>query len=95
MIDLRGLIANALWIAGLALLLAALSWASWAAGIMGQRFRAMWGRPGVQQAAHVGLALLSAGLAATARTWWEQVLWALLMVAAVLHVGWMLWRSMP
>ncbi len=95
MIDLRGLIANALWIAGLALLLAALSWASWAADVMGQRFRATWGRPGVQQVAHLGLALFSAGLAATARTWWEQALWALLMAIAVIQVGWMLWRGMP
>jgi phosphoglycerol transferase MdoB-like AlkP superfamily enzyme len=79
-VDAPGLCGNFLWILGLALLLAALSWSSWLASVQSVRFRAVLARPGVQAALYLGLSLFSAGLAATAHTWWERVLWLLLTV---------------
>jgi hypothetical protein len=79
-IDAVSLVANALWIAGLALLLAVLSWSHWIASTETTRFRLVLDRPRVQMALYIGLALFSAGLAATARSWWERVLWLLLTV---------------
>lgn len=88
MIDVWGILANSLWILGLAVLLAALSWAHWAASVEKVRFRAVLGRPRVQRVLNLGLALFCAGLAVTGRVWWERVLWGLL--AAVWAVqAWM------
>jgi len=81
MINLWGIAANSLWILGLATLLAALSWAHWAASVEKVRFRAVLGRPGVRRVLDLGLALFCAGLAATSRTWWERTLWGLLGLA--------------
>lgn len=75
MIDVWGVVANGVWIVGLAVLLAALSWASWVASVEGGRFRTVLGRPGIQRALGLGLVLFCAGLAATGRTWWERALW--------------------
>jgi hypothetical protein len=78
MIDLRGLLGDSLWIAGLAVLLAVLSWARWIAA--GERIpmRAVLARTRPRQVLHLGLALFCAGLALTGRAWWECVLWGLL-----------------
>jgi len=81
MIDVWGVLANSLWILGLAILLAALSWAHWVANTKKVRLRAVLGRPWAQRVLTLGLILLCAGLAATGRTWWERALWALLAVA--------------
>jgi hypothetical protein len=61
--------------------LAALSWSSWAASEEKVRFKVVLQRPGVRRAIDVGLLLFFAGLAATARTWWERILWGVLAVA--------------
>jgi hypothetical protein len=87
-IEIWAVAANALWILGLALLLAALSWASWLASVQKVRFRAVLARAGVQAVLYLGLSLFSAGLAATAHTWWERVLW-LLLTAWWLAQAWM------
>ena len=78
MMDFRSVVANTLWILGLALILAALSWAYWVAVQEHVRFRVALSRPGVARALDGGLMLFCAGLAATARTGWEQVLWGVL-----------------
>ena len=80
MIDVWEVVANSVWILGLAVLLAAFSWASWAASAEGIRFRAVLRRPGIQRVLILGLMLFCAGLAATARAWWERTLWGLLTV---------------
>jgi len=77
-IDVWGVVANSLWILGLTVLLACLSWANWAAASEGQRLRAVLARPAVGRAVDAGLLLFCAGLAATARSWWERALWCLL-----------------
>lgn len=71
MIDAWAVASNLLWIAGLAIVLAALSWQRWIGGQDPTR------RP-ASVALNVGLALFCAGMAATGRGWSERVLWALL-----------------
>jgi hypothetical protein len=78
MIDIWLVASNSLWIAGLSLLLATLSWASWASSVGredGARFRAILARPGVRRMWGLGLALFCSGMAATGHAWWEWGLW--------------------
>jgi hypothetical protein len=89
-IDVWGVVANGLWIAGLALLLATVSWASWVASTQRPRLRTVLAWPATQRALDLGLVLFCAGLAATSRTRVEQV------VGGVLALGWaveVIWRS--
>mgnify|MGYP006308534749 CR=1 FL=1 len=81
MIDVWAVAANAPWILGLSLVLAALSWARWLAQKEHTRTRATLDRPPVRRAVDLGLLLFCAGLAATSRRTWERVLWAALAVA--------------
>ena len=85
MIDIWGVIANSLWVLGLSVLLAALSWAHWVASTEKCLFRKVLKRPATQLALDLGLFLFCSGLAATARTWWERVLWGLLAIAWVVQ----------
>jgi len=87
-----GIAVNGLWILGLAVLLAVLSWANWAAGTQRIRFRAVLGRPNVQQRLVLGLFLLCMGLAATGRAWWERALWGFLAAVFVVS-AWLAGRS--
>lgn len=87
MIDIWGVVANGPWVVGLAVLLATLSWAHWAAGVEDVRFRETLGRTEVRRIMDVGLALFCAGLAATSDVWWRQVLWGLLAAAWVVDAG--------
>jgi hypothetical protein len=79
-IDVWEMVANSVWILGLAVLLAAFSWASWTASAEGNRFRTALRRPGIQRVLSLGLMLFCAGLAATGHAWWERTLWGLLTV---------------
>lgn len=56
MIDVWAVVANGLWVVGLAVALAAWSWASWAANVEGARTRQVPGRPRLQRWVDVGLA---------------------------------------
>jgi hypothetical protein len=80
-IDIWRVIANSLWILGLTVLLAVLSWARWIAQAEGNRLRAVLKKPRTRQVLNLGLFLFCVGLAATVRTWWEHVLWGLLAAA--------------
>lgn len=86
MIDIRGVVANSLWILGLAVLLAVVSWARWIAQTEQSQLRIVLKRPSTQIALDVGLSFFCAGLAATGRTWWERILWGLLAAAWVVQV---------
>jgi hypothetical protein len=77
-IDVWSVVSSGLWIAGLAVLLAVLSWAHWIAAGQQTRMRVVLAHARPRQVLHLGLALLCAGLAATGRAWWERVLWGLL-----------------
>jgi hypothetical protein len=74
-IDAWGVAANGLWIVGLALALAAVSWARWRAAVERPSFRAILRQAEVARALYGGLALFCAGLAATGQAWWEWMLW--------------------
>ena len=78
MIDLWLVASNTLWIAGLSLLLAALSWASWAAGVEGIRVGDALARLGARLVVSLGMAMFCAGLAATGRARGEVLLWVAL-----------------
>lgn len=72
---------GALWITGLSLILASLSYAEFAASTSGLRFREVYRRRGYQVAFNAGLFLVCMGLIGSARAIWEQVVWALLALA--------------
>ena len=81
MIDWGNLAANALWIGGLSLALAALSFAAWEAGTLKEKIATRLGRPGYRAALNLAAVLVCLGLAGTAGRWWESGLWLLLGVA--------------
>ena len=85
MIDIWGVVANSLWILGLAVLLAVFSWARWIAHTKQSRLRTALKRPSIQTALDVGLFIFCTGLAATGRTWWERALWGLLAAAWIVQ----------
>jgi hypothetical protein len=78
MIDWWGVCSNALWIGGGALALAAFSYASWQASVNRQRLRQALGQSSIQTALNVAGALFSLGLAATARSLLEAIVWLIL-----------------
>ncbi len=78
MIPWRSLLINSLWILGLTVLLADLSFHYWLAQAEGTGLRRQFQRPGFQKAAWLGLGLLTLGLAGTSDRAWETALWVLL-----------------
>lgn len=81
MIPWGGLLANGLWLLGLALLLATWSLAYDEGQRSGRRVRAVFRRRRYARASTVGLLLFCAGLAATETRWWARLLWLLLGLA--------------
>ncbi|MEA3309603.1 MAG: hypothetical protein U9Q70_08860 [Chloroflexota bacterium] len=81
MIDWYGVFANALWISGLALLLAVWSMAYYESQRSGRRVRVVWTSAGYRWAGTVGLVLFCGGLTATDERLWAQLLWGLLALA--------------
>lgn len=86
MIDWIGLASNALWILGLTVGLATLSYASWQAAIHKEKFRATLKRIPIQIALNMAGLLFSAGLAATSDAMLEIVLWVVLALAFAAQV---------
>jgi len=81
MIDIWGVLANSLWILGVATILATFSWAHWVAQEKGHRLRTVIDHPRIQQVLNGGGFLFCAGLAFTSHTWWKSILWGLLTAA--------------
>lgn len=83
MIDWYGVFHNALWVLGLAIALASLSYSDWQRRTSEPRvgFRAMLGQPGFQTAFSVGMVLFCAGIALGGAVWWQTLGWALLALA--------------
>jgi hypothetical protein len=92
MINWLQLIFHLLWICGLALILAAFSYADWLAHVRGVRTRHLLGSPTFQRPLSIGLALISLGLIFLSRSWLEQIIWAILAVL-VARQAWGLWRD--
>lgn len=91
MIDLPSIAANSLWILGLAVVLAALSWANWEAKTARGRLRQALATPSIGRALDFGLALFCAGLAGVARPGWERALWGALAVLWLARMFWSFW----
>ena len=81
-----GLAGNALWIAGLAVLLATLSMARFQARAGGERLRHRLGERKPQMAIAAGLILFCTGLLLNSHTWWEKGIWG---VCAALVFVWL------
>ena len=87
MIDWLNAFYNALWILGLAIILAAFSYADWRARLGGQKLRQRLNAAPFQLPLSLGLLLLSLSLLLLAHTWWERVIW-LVFGGLFLFQGW-------
>ena len=86
---------GALWIAGLAITFAALSYAHWRARQRGETLRRIVGTRGYQVILNLGAAMVGMSLLLSTRSLWERVVWSVLtMVIAALgaHQWWSRWR---
>ncbi|MFZ2489162.1 MAG: hypothetical protein WAZ19_13700 [Anaerolineae bacterium] len=95
MIDWLGVFNNALWIVGLAVALAAVSYADWQRHVspVKRSLREALALPSFQIVWSLGLLLFCVGLALTSHVWWQMVLWALLALA-FLYLGVDAWRRL-
>ena len=84
-IDVWSVLANGLWILGLAILLATASWAHWTAGLRGIRLRRVLKRPSTRRPLSLGILFFCAGMAGTGRTWWERAAWVMLAAGWVVQ----------
>ena len=73
---------NALWVLGLAVVLAALSLAQWQAGQQRQTFPQGLSKPMSRLAIAAGFILVGLGLTLTVEPWWYKIGWAGLMVVS-------------
>ena len=80
-LDVPGIVANSLWIVGLAVLLATWSWASYEASTMNQKVTARLDTFPNTLWLDAGQGLFAAGLLATEHRWWARIVWG----------GWLLW----
>lgn len=89
-IDWFNVLANGLWILGLAVLLAAVSYHSWEAEERGRPLREQLGQDSFMRAAWVSLILVGLGLAGTSGRWWEAVVWGIFVVVGLYYLlkGW-------
>src|SRR5262245_4992635 len=86
------LFAYSLWLTGLALLLATLSFTHWQTLNQNRSFRRFLGEPATRSIIIAGLLLVSLGLTVVAPVWWQKVIWASLLLWS-LWQGWLLWES--
>lgn len=75
--DWWNLLFNALWVAALALALAAVSAAGWRASVQKTRLNDELARPGAGRTLMISGVLFCAGLALTSASWWERLAWGL------------------
>ena len=86
LIDWIGVARNALWILGLSIVLAALSYALWWARISRHGLRRTLGRAAFQVPLNLGLLLFSISLAWGSWRIWERLAWIALAVAFACQV---------
>jgi len=87
MIDFANVAANALWVLGLALLLAVWSYARYEAYRVGIKTREMLGKLRYTLWINAGLLLFVAGMALTEHRWWARGLWILVGVGFLVDSG--------
>jgi len=83
MINWLSVIANGLWVAGLSVILAALSYTRWLAGQAGRSWGAELSQPGSLRVCLAGLFLVGLGLAGTSRSTWQVALAVALLLGCV------------
>ena len=93
MIDWVNLGVNSLWILGLAVFLASVSFASWEAVRRGERFLAVLDRTGYVVAISLGLGLFAVSLALSSDQWWERALWVILVLGFGAQAIWAVRRT--
>ncbi len=91
-IDWFGVLSNALWILGLAVALATVSYVDWRRRLSQPQpsLRRALGQPAFQAAWSLGMLLFCAGLALSGGPWWQTAAWAALAVA-FLYLGGTAW----
>jgi phosphatidylserine synthase len=94
MIDWVMVAANALWILGLAIGLATLSYASWEAWATHETFRQRLAKPAAQGVLALAGFLFCMGLAATSWVLWQTAVWLILGVL-FLWQAWLAFRNRP
>ncbi|MGQ9489821.1 MAG: hypothetical protein ACUVS6_03715 [Anaerolineae bacterium] len=87
LIDWMGVARNALWILGLSIALASVSYASWQAHVLRCGLRRAFERAAFQVPFNMGLLLFSASLAWGAAPLWERLAWIGLALAFAWQVG--------
>lgn len=92
MIDWLAVVAHGFWIAGLALILAALSYHHWLAGQDGHSLRQELAGLSFQKWLMAGLLLVGIGLSGVSRQPWQLGLSVAIVVGAVAALV-MLWRT--
>lgn len=78
MIDWGNVLANSIWLVGLALVLAAVSFESYLARVTGLPFKQLWTAFTYSASTRSGALLFCTGMALTAVSWVEKGVWALL-----------------
>ncbi len=91
MINWLTIVAHGFWIAGLALILAALSYHTWLAGQAGHSLREELAGESFQGVALAGVLLVGIGLSGVGRDVWQQVLAGAVVVGAIIGLVWR-WR---
>lgn len=88
MIDVKSVVSGGLWVLGLAIILATLSWANCEAKTYRINLRKILARPVFQRSIDFGLALFCTGLAVGASRWWERALWFFFSIAWLGLLAW-------
>jgi hypothetical protein len=86
-IDWTHLLANALWIFGVSVILATLSYASWQSSIDGEKFSKHLRTPNIQLGLNFGGFLFSAGLTVTTDIIWQKILWGFLSCIFLIQIA--------
>lgn len=90
MIDWFGVFANFLWVLGLAIALAAFSYASWQASVTKEKTFTVLKQPNYLVVFSIAAIFFCAGLAATSDAIWEIAIWSIMgivfLVQAILIV---------
>ena len=89
MIDWLNVFTNAIWLVGLAICIATISYADWQAWAAGARLRSLLETPLYALALYSGLLLVGLGAALSTERWWERLAWALI----TLGFAYSAWRA--
>jgi len=86
MIDWVGVATNSLWLLGLAICLAVLSYADWNARNVGGRLREVLAQPSFHLTLWSGLTFFCLGVVLSGGRWWERILWGVLVLMSAVEV---------